>query len=121
MYYQINILVQNIRKDLYYTCNNAILSFDTKELSYRNYTVDEEKTKEVIEDVLNKNYIEAEGSIIKISITDLDVEYMQDSVIIAIQIQVRFKSVINLTGTNEHEFEMSEQVKISLMNYKGDA
>ena len=55
IYYQVNILLQSIRKDLYYASNSAILSFDTQELSYRNYAADEEKTKEVIECILNKN------------------------------------------------------------------
>ncbi len=117
IYYQVNILVQSIRKDLYYASNSAILSFDIQELSYRNYAADEEKTKEVIECILNKNYTEKEGSITKISITDLDIEYMQDGVVITTQIQVKFKSVINLLGKNEHEFKMNEKVKLSLMNY----
>lgn len=117
IYYQVNILVQSIRKDLYYASNSAILSFDIQELSYRNYTVNEEQAKQIIEYILNKNYTEKEGSITEISITDLDIEYMQDGVVITTQIQVKFKSVINLLGKNEHEFKMNEKVKLSLMNY----
>lgn len=118
VYYQVNILIQNVRKDLYYASNNAILSFDTQELSYRNYIVDAEKTKEVIEYILNKNYTETGGSITEIAITDLNIQYIQDNVVITTQIRVKFKSVINLMGENEHGFKMNESIKISLMDYK---
>lgn len=118
VYYQVNIITDNVRQDLFYASNNAILSFDTQDLSYKKYTVDENKTKKVIEYLLNKNYTETEGSITKIEITDLDIIYEQDKVRLDTQVQVTFKSVINLAGENEHSFEMNENIKIALLDYK---
>lgn len=118
VYYQVNIITENVRQDLFYASSNAILSFDMQDLSYKKYTVDENKTKEVIEYLLNKNYTETEGSISKIEITDLDVIYEQDKVRLDTQVQVTFKSVINLAGENEHSFKMNENIKIALLDYK---
>ena len=118
IYYQVNIITENIRQDLFYAANDAILSFDLQDLSYKKYTVDENKTKEVIEYILNKNYTESDGSIIEIKVTDLDVIYGQDGVKLDIQIQVKFKTVINLLGENEHSFKMNENIKIALMDYQ---
>lgn len=118
VYYQVNIIAENVRHDLFYASNNAILSFDTQDLAYKKYTVDENKTKQVIEYLLNKNYTETEGSITKIEITDLDVIYEPDKVRLDTQVKVTFKSVINLAGENEHSFKMNENIKIALLDYK---
>ena len=118
IYYQVNIIVDNIRNDLFYAANDAILSFDLQDLAYKKYTIDESKTKEVIEYILNKNYIESNGSITKIKVTDLGIIYGQDKVNLDIQVQVTFKSVINLLGKNEHSFKIRENVKIALMDYQ---
>lgn len=118
IYYQVNIITENIRQDLFYAANDAILSFDLQDLAYKKYTVDENKTKEVIEYILNKNYTESDGSIIEIKVTDLDVIYGQDGVKLDTQIQVTFKTVINLLGENEHSFKMNENIKIALMDYQ---
>lgn len=111
-YYQVNIIADNIRKDLFYISNNAILAFNQQDLAYGKYTLDEQKAKEIIEEILNKNY--QNGSVLKISIIQLDqIENNQ----ILIKIKVRFKSFITLFGRNQYEFIMTETVKISLMKY----
>ena len=118
VYYQVNIITENIRKDLYYASNSAILSFDLQDLSYKKYTVDETKTKQVIEYLLNKNYTETQGSITEIKVVDLKINYLKDYVNLDVGIKVKFNSVINLMGKNEHEFRMNENIKISLMDYE---
>ena len=118
VYYQINIITENIRKDLYYASTSAILSFDLQDLSYKKYTVDETKTKQVIEYLLNKNYTETKGSITEIKVSDLKINYLKDYVNLDVGIKVKFNSVINIMGKNEHEFKMNENIKIALMDYE---
>lgn len=118
VYYQINIITENIRKDLYYASTSAILSFDLQDLSYKKYTVDETKTKQVIEYLLNKNYTETKGSITEIKVADLKINYLKDYVNLDVGIKVKFNSVINIMGKNEHEFKMNENIKIALMDYE---
>ena len=118
VYYQVNIIVQTVRQDLYYASNNAILSFDVQDLSYRKYTVNMAQAKETIESLLNKNYTQSGGSIKKIQITNLDTKYEQDKVNLDVEVQVTFRSVINLVGENEHKFKLNENIKISLLKYE---
>lgn len=115
LYYQVNIITESIRQDLFYVSNSSLLSFDTSDLAYGKYTVDENKTKEIMEYLLNKNY--QNGSVKEIKITNLDVIYEQDKVILDTEIKVKFKSVVIIGRKNEHEFKMKEQVKIALLEY----
>lgn len=119
VYYQVNIITENIRKDLFYASNSAILSLDLQDLAYKKYTIDEVKAKQVIEYLLNKNYTETQGSITEIKVADLKINNYDDKVDLDVIIKVKFNSVINLMGKNEHEFKMKENIKISLMDYKG--
>lgn len=115
LYYQVNIITESIRGDLFYVSNSSLLSFDTSDLAYGKYTVDENKTKEIMENLLNKNY--QNGSVKEIKITNLDITYEQNKVRLDTEIKVKFESVITIGGKNEHEFKMKEQVKIALLEY----
>lgn len=115
LYYQINIITDSIRQDLFYVSNSSLLSFETSDLAYGKYTVDVNKTKEIMECLLNKNY--QNGSVKEIKITNLDIIYEQDKVRLDTEIKVKFKSVVTIGGKNEHEFKMKEQVKIALLEY----
>lgn len=121
LYCQVNIVIENVRQDLFYASNNALLSFDAQELSYNKYMIDEAKIKQIIESILNKNYAQTEGGITKIQVIQLDILNEQDKVNIKIQVEVNFESVINIAGKNEHSFKMYEDIRISLLEYsKGE-
>lgn len=121
VYYQLNVIIENVRRDLFYASNNAILSFDTNELAYKKYVINEEKAKQIIEYILNKNYTEKLSSITKIEITDLKIMNLQDNVNLKIQVKVTFNSVISIAGYKEHSFKMNESINISLLKYiQGD-
>ena len=115
LYYQVNIITESIRGDLFYVSNSSLLSFDTSDLAYGKYTVNENKTKEIMEYLLNKNY--QNSSVTEIKITNLDITYEKDRVRLDTEIKVKFKSVITIGGKNEHTFKMKEQVKIALLEY----
>lgn len=121
LYFQINIITENIRHDLFYAASSSRISFDVQDLAYRKYTINKEITKEVIEDILNKNYIKTGGSVTKLEITRLDIEEINNKVNLKIQLKVTFKSVINIDSKAEHSFKMNEEIKIYLMDYtKGE-
>ena len=117
VYYQVNIIVTTVRKDLFYAVNHAILSFDVQDLSYKKYTVNKERAEEVIQEILNQNYKSTSGGIISVGINELEIIHGKDKVEVCVLVKVRFKSVINLMGDNEHEFKMAENIKISLLQY----
>lgn len=120
VYYQVNIIAESIRKDLFYASKDAILAFNIQELSYGKYMVDTNKSKEVIEYILNKNYVSDNSSVTKIKIMDIKINTTTSDVVIKVEIKVKFKSIINISGEYEHEFKMKENIKISLMNYRGN-
>ena len=120
LYYQVNIIVTSIRKDLYYATRDAILSLDTVELSYSKYVIDIQKAKSIVEEILIKNYIKDDGSITKIKVLDMQATCAEEYIAITTKIEVEFKSVINLTGDNNHRFKINETIKISLMEYNGE-
>lgn len=118
VYCQINIIIENVRKDLFYASNSAILLFNLQDLSYKQYTIEESKVKDIIEDILNKNYIRNDGSITKIQVSDLQIFNDQEKVIIKTRVNITFNSVINIAGRREHSFNMDEEIRISLLNYQ---
>lgn len=118
-YYQLNIIIENLRYDLFYAANSAILSFDAQDLTYNKYTIYEEKTKTIIKSILNKNYVENKGSVKNIEITNLKITSNNDNVNIQIEIEVTFDSVINIASSKQHKFKIKEQIKISLLDYVG--
>lgn len=115
--YQLNIIIDNVRRDLFYSCNSGVLSFDLEDLGYRKYTIDEYKMKETLQYILNKNYTEERGSITNIDVIALNANLNKDKVELDVKIKVRFRSVVNLFGENSHTFTMKENVKIALMKY----
>lgn len=117
LYYQVNIIAESIRKDLFYAANTAILAFNTEELSYRRYNINKEKTKQIMQEILNENYTKPRSSIANIKILYLDIKHTEDNANIAVEIEVAFKAVVNLIGKNDYTFKMKEDVNISLLNY----
>ena len=116
--YQTNIIIENIKLDLFYAARGAILAFNNQELVYRQYEIDENKTRSIIQEVLERNYLKENGSVNNITIVDLQIRYEKEYVKVFVEVEVTFRSVVNLFGKNEHKFKVKEEVKISLMEYK---
>lgn len=116
-YYQVNLIISNVKRDLYYIAREAILLFDVKELSYRNYLINGSNIKDKIEDGLTKEYTQSMYNIKEIQVMGVELAYNKEGVNVGVTIKVKFKSIINLMGDNMHEFNLREDVNISLMNY----
>lgn len=118
-YYQINIIVQTLRQDLYYAAKNTILSFESKDLSYGKYTINDVKAKEIMQYILDKNYTQNEGgSINKVEVTNLDILNKENKIELSVEVKVSFTSVVNLFGKNKYNFKMKENINLSLLQYK---
>ena len=116
-YYQVNLIISNMKRDLYYVAREAIFAFDVKELSYRNYLINENNIKDKIEDSLTREYTQSTYNIKEIQVVNLELAYDKEGINVEVELIVKFKSIINLMGDNIHEFNLREDVKISLMNY----
>lgn len=116
--YQTNIIIENIRLDLFYAARETILAFNNQELAYRQYEVDENKTRSIIQEILEQNYLKENGSVTNINVVDIKIQYKEKFAKVYVEVEVTFRSVVNLFGKNEHKFKVKEEVKISLMEYK---
>lgn len=114
---ELNIIVKTVRQDLYYATKNALLSCDVNELSYNNYDININRTREIIQELLNKNHEGLSDSINKIEILDIDVKNVSKSLAINVKVKIYFRSVINLAGKNNYSFELKEELKFSPLEY----
>lgn len=114
---ELNIIVQTVRQDLYYATKNAIISCDVNELAYNNYDININMTKEIIEELLNKNHESLNGSINKIEILSIDVRNIRKSLVIYVKAKINFRSIINLAGKNNYSFELKEELRFSPLEY----
>lgn len=118
VYCQVNIIVADAKRELYYVTNNSILSFDFQDLAFKKYTVDENKAKQIIQELLDKNCDKQNSGITKIEIKNLEIINNNDDVKLKIQAKVTFNSVISISGNKQHSFNVNDQISISLLNYK---
>ena len=117
IYSQINNITENIRKDLFYISNNALMAMNENDLAYSMYTFNKDQAIEKLELLLRKNYVDGKGSITKISIKQLDLNNISGKPSLYIKINVEFESIIAILNDKLHSFDMQETVPISLMYY----
>lgn len=114
-YFQINMVTAALRKNLYFLANNAIVAMDNQELSYGVYSIDLEKAKNIIQDLLNKTY--KDNTFIKeIKVTNISFKE-QEIPKLSLEVEVKFIPVIKAQGKEQYKFTMKEEVKMSLMTY----
>lgn len=114
--YQLNIIISSVKKDLFYISNNALVAMDFTELSYGVYKINMDRTKEIMEELLNKN---KHIGINKVTIKEIELMYKLGEPHILSKIQVDFTPVINIGNKTSYTFELQENVAISLLQYGG--
>ena len=114
VYFQINVIANNVRQNLFYSANNAILAMNVQSLAYGKYNMDIHYAKELIEDLLNKN---AQGAISNIEVKSLKLENIEGGPNLYAQVVVKFKTIVNFGNDNEYKITMQDTVPISLLKY----
>lgn len=117
VYFQINVIANNVRQNLFYSANNAILAMNVQSLAYGKYNMDIHYAKELIEDLLNKN---AQGAISNIEVKSLKLENIEGGPNLYAQVVVKFKTIVNFGNDNEYKITMQDTVPISLLKYGGE-
>ena len=115
LYYQINTISNSIKKDLFYISNNIIIAMDKEELLFGNYSINTEKSREVIQELLRKNH--EKGYVKEITIKDLSFDINSRDIVIHITVKIKFTPLIYVGSKSEHEFTLKEDTKISLLKY----
>lgn len=126
-YFQINNTLTDIKANLFYICQNAIVAF-SDELGFEVYNIDVLRLKNVVSEILTKDYINGRTDITAINIDEIYLVTNESECLshtsgnystpfIHIVISVEFNPVIKFNGVNTRKIGIHQDVKLSLMVY----
>lgn len=126
-YFQINNTLTDIRSNLFYICQNAIVAF-SDELDFEVYNIDTQKLKSVVSEILTNNYINNRTDITAINIEELYLITNESECLrhtdgsysipfIHIVISVEFNPVIKINNISKRKISIHQDVKLALMVY----
>lgn len=126
-YFQINNTLTDIKANLFYICQNAIIAF-SDELGFEVYNIDVLRLKNVVSELLTKNYINGRTDITAINIDEIYLVTNESECLshtgksystpfIHIVISIEFNPVIKFNSVNTRKISIHQDVKLSLMVY----
>lgn len=142
LYSQINLIVYNIKSDLFYIVQNSLNGETELGLAYGEYNFDESSIKEHVQNILNLNYGINEivggeenvkkGSIKKITVEELRVlndigkydsiasisgDALKDFIRIYVRVKLTYIPVISIFG-GEQKINIQDEIKMELLKIK---
>ncbi len=102
--------ILTIRKDLFYISQNCFMAFDKTALEYNEYIMDNTKMKEIVSDIIFKNY---DGTV-----TLKDVSYDKNTNEVKISVNIKISPIIKTNYINEVIVPLEEKYKLKLMEGK---
>lgn len=111
LYIQINSCVYNVKSDLFYISQNAVLAVNYDELAYSNYEINDEKLKEKIATLLHLNYPNY-----NFNVNEIKYECLSNSVLIDIDLHIKPIALRNIIG--DITLKIKDNVKLKLMEVR---
>ena len=110
-YQQVNTMVSPVKIDMFYIVQNAIISFNSNELMYYQYKVDNNKLKNKVEEIIKYNYND------RVNIQNLEYDMQKNQV--KIEYTVKFEPVVfvNFFGKRV-ELKFIDYIKLKNMEIK---
>ncbi|CCZ56309.1 unknown [Clostridium sp. CAG:1219] len=110
-YQQVNTMISPVKMDMFYIVQNAIISFNSNELMYYQYKVDNSKLKTKVEEIIKHNYND------RVNIKNLEYDMLKNQV--KVEYTVIFEPVVfvNLLGKRV-ELKFIDYIKIKNMEIK---
>lgn len=126
-YFQINNTLTDIKSNLFYICQNAVIAYGDG-LAFDVYSVNTNKLKNVVSDLLTKTYVNGRKDITAITTDEVYIVTNESECIshsngmyktpfIHIKITVEFSPVLKLEGLAKRKINIHQDVKLSLMVY----
>lgn len=126
-YFQINNTLTDIKSNLFYICQNAVIAYEN-DLALDVYSVNSNKLKNIVGELLIKTYVNSRKDIVNITTDEVYIvtnesECMSHSngiyktPFIHIKITVEFNPVLKLDGLAKRKINIHQDVKLSLMVY----
>lgn len=131
LYTQINIVIYNIKSDLFYIVQNSLNRQIQETLAYSDYVFNKEEIKEHVETILKMNYIDGSNSkkgktsnIKEIEAKEISLLYpgevvngcntLGDKIRIHIKIKIVYVPIVTLLG-GEKEIYLHDDIKMELL------
>lgn len=111
LYIQINSCIYNVKTDLFYIAQNAILAVDYDELVYSSYEINDEILKEKITTLLHLNYPNY-----NFNVNEIKYEHLTSSVLIDMNLQIKPIALRNLIG--DITLKIKDNIKLKLMEVR---
>lgn len=126
-YFQINNTLTDIKSNLFYICQNAVIACGS-ELELEVYDIDSVKLQSIVYELLSKSYLENREDITSIKINELYIiqnegecmrhtDGIYKTPFIHIEIEVEFRPVLKLDNLPKRKVNIHQDVKLSLMVY----
>lgn len=126
-YFQISNMLSDLKYNLFYICQNAVLAYDN-ELNLDIYTMDVQVLKNTVYSLLSKNYMQTRKDIKNIWINELTLLSSAEECInhasgyyeepfIHIVVEVEFIPIIKIGDVDKRRVTIHQDVKLSLMKY----
>lgn len=108
LYSKININIYRVKQDLFNIVQNAVVSFDKEELSYNNFSVDEEQLIKNIEKILNLNYN-------NVKLNYINYDKKENNVYITVEVDLKLKK-----WNFDDKVKITECIKLDMMEIKNE-
>ena len=115
MYFQVGILTEEIKNEVYYILMDTNVELNKKDLPYNKFTLNELE----LENRLDMSLLKLKNK--KMKVTNIKVEELltninNDNVIIELTLKVTFEPLIKIK--NELSFKITDRIKLNLLQYE---
>lgn len=110
-YQQVNTMISPVKMDMFYIVQNVIISFNSNELMYYQYKVDNSKLKTKVEEIIKHNYND------RVNIKNLEYDMLKNQVKVEYTISFEPVVFVNLLGKRV-ELKFTDYIKIKNMEIK---
>lgn len=112
IYFQVNVLISEIRQELYYELQNGMLAIEKDELALNSYLIDNKKLTEQI-----NNWIQTSGksklNVIDIKIKEITTNNKNKKATFKVKLTVTFKPIINIKQVAS--IDITNDIDLSLL------
>lgn len=115
LYFQVGVIKNSVKEELYYALINGQVSLDKEELAYSNYFIDKNRLEEIL-NLWVKETAKTKININEIKINELLTNTSNNNVRLNIELVVSFNPIIKVG--NSAMIKISDEIEISLLELK---
>lgn len=115
LYFQVGVIKNSIREELFYALMNCQVSLNKEELAYNSYELDINKLNDNL-DLWVKETAKTKINVTEIKINNLLTNKSKDKVTLKIELLVSFKPIIKIS--DKATIKINEEIDLALLRLK---